>query len=212
MFLLPALLGRWCNKKKQQQKRLCSNLAVIQMTEASDDFLLVELIGLELHPPHGLHGAIVLEALLTGQHRLHGGALLQTVHVAFLKRRTPKNITELHGHNPRRRGTPPMTTFCSCRCAWRNPSEFEVINSPRSKLCIPIWKQRKLNNAHTRLTKRLPLCQRWLREWSQHTCVTTRSPWSPVGIKRTVLNHSQTRENQPKTTHHILSPQTSPKR
>ena len=82
---------------------MCSNLAVIQVTEASDDFLLVELIGLELHPPDGLHGAVVLEALLAGQHRLHGRALLQTVNVAFLKRRTPKNITELHGHNPRRR-------------------------------------------------------------------------------------------------------------
>ena len=60
------------------------------MTEASDDLLFVELIGFELHAPHGLHDAVILQALLPGQRRLHRRSLLQAVHVAFLLARTAR--------------------------------------------------------------------------------------------------------------------------
>lgn len=65
-----------------------SHLSVIQVTEASDDLLFVQLIGFELHAPHGLHDAVILQALIPGQRRLHRRTLLQTVHVAFLLART----------------------------------------------------------------------------------------------------------------------------
>ena len=61
-----------------------SNLSVIQVAEASDDLLFVELVGFELHAPDGLHGAVVLQALLPRQLRLQRRTLLQTVNVTFL--------------------------------------------------------------------------------------------------------------------------------
>lgn len=54
------------------------------MAEASDDLLLVQLISFQLHAPHRLHDAVVLQALIPGQLRLQRGRLLQAVHVAFL--------------------------------------------------------------------------------------------------------------------------------
>lgn len=59
-------------------------LSVVQVTEASDDLLLVELVSFELHAPHRLHGAVILQALLPRQLCLHRRALLQAVQVAFL--------------------------------------------------------------------------------------------------------------------------------
>ena len=54
------------------------------MAEASDDLLLVELVGLQLHSPNGLHGAVVLETLIPGHHHLRGRGLVQLVDVTFL--------------------------------------------------------------------------------------------------------------------------------
>ena len=59
-------------------------LAVIEVAEAPDDLLLVQLVSLQLHAADGLHGAVVVQALLPGQLRLPRGPLLQTVQVAFL--------------------------------------------------------------------------------------------------------------------------------
>ena len=67
-----------------------SDLSVIQVTEASDDLLFVELISFELHAPDGLHGAVVLQALLPRQLRLHWRAFLQAMHVGFLLARTAR--------------------------------------------------------------------------------------------------------------------------
>ena len=69
---------------------LSADLSVIQVTEASDDLLLVELVSFELHASDGLHGAVVLQALLPCQLRLHWRAVLQAVHVAFLLARTAR--------------------------------------------------------------------------------------------------------------------------
>ena len=54
------------------------------MAEASDDLLLVELVGLQLHAPNGLHGAVILETLLPGHHHLRCRGLVQLVYVTFL--------------------------------------------------------------------------------------------------------------------------------
>lgn len=66
------------------------------MTEASDDLLLVQLVGFELHAPHRLHDAVILQALIPGQLRLQRGTLLQTVQVAFLQSRNKKNCRWNH--------------------------------------------------------------------------------------------------------------------
>ena len=58
------------------------------MAETPDDLLLVQLVSLQLHAADGLHGAVVVQALLPGQLRLLWGPLLQTVQVAFLGSRT----------------------------------------------------------------------------------------------------------------------------
>lgn len=42
-------------------------LTVVQMTETTDDLLLVQLIRFELHTPDGLHGPVILQALLSSQ-------------------------------------------------------------------------------------------------------------------------------------------------
>ena len=62
----------------------CAHLSVVQVAEASDDLLLVQLIGLQLHAPDGLHDAVILQTLLPRQLRLQRRTLLQAVHVAFL--------------------------------------------------------------------------------------------------------------------------------
>ena len=54
------------------------------MAEASDDLLLVELVCLQFEAAHGLHGAVVLQALLSGQIRLQRGPLVQAVQLTFL--------------------------------------------------------------------------------------------------------------------------------
>lgn len=54
------------------------------MTEPPDDLLLVQLVSFQLHASDRLHGAVVMEALLPCQLRLHRRPLLQTVQVAFL--------------------------------------------------------------------------------------------------------------------------------
>lgn len=59
-------------------------LSIVEVAEASDDLLLVQLIRLQLHAPHSLHGVVVLQALLPRQLRPQRRALLQTVQVAFL--------------------------------------------------------------------------------------------------------------------------------
>lgn len=40
------------------------HLSIIQVTEASDDLLFVQLVSFELHAPHSLHDAVILQALL----------------------------------------------------------------------------------------------------------------------------------------------------
>lgn len=60
------------------------NLAIIQVAEPSDDLLLVQLICLQLHTPHGLHGSVILQTLLTGHNNLSGWGLIQLVDVTFL--------------------------------------------------------------------------------------------------------------------------------
>lgn len=67
-----------------------SNLAIIQVTKASDDLLLVQLVSLQLHASYGLHSPVVLEALFSGQHRRLRGALLQTVQLTLLLDSTGK--------------------------------------------------------------------------------------------------------------------------
>lgn len=52
------------------------HLSVIQVTEASDDLLLVQLVSFQLHASNGLHGAVVLQALLPGELRRLRGAIL----------------------------------------------------------------------------------------------------------------------------------------
>lgn len=64
------------------------HLSVVQVAEAADDLLLVQLVGLELHAPHRLHEAVVLQALLPGQLGPQRGALLQPVQLAPLHRNT----------------------------------------------------------------------------------------------------------------------------
>lgn len=53
-----------------------SHLSVIQVTEASDDLLLVQLISFELHTSNRLHDAVILEALLPCKLRLLRRAIL----------------------------------------------------------------------------------------------------------------------------------------
>lgn len=60
------------------------HLSVVQVAEASDDLLLVQLVGFKLHASHCLHEAVVLKALLPGQLRLQRRPLLQAVQVALL--------------------------------------------------------------------------------------------------------------------------------
>lgn len=64
--------------------RESSHLSVIQVTEASDDLLLVQLIRFELHASNRLHDAVIVEALLPRKLRLLRRAVLEAVQVAFL--------------------------------------------------------------------------------------------------------------------------------
>lgn len=59
-------------------------LSIIKVAETSNDLLLVQLIGFELHASHGLHGAVVLKPLLSRKHSLLGWTILQLVQVTFL--------------------------------------------------------------------------------------------------------------------------------
>jgi len=69
-----------------QVKWACpAHLSVVQVAEAPDDLLLVELVGLQLHASDGLHGAVVLQTLLPGHHHLGGRSLVQLVGVGFLR-------------------------------------------------------------------------------------------------------------------------------
>lgn len=63
------------------------NLAIIQVAEPSDDLLLIQLICLQLHTPHGLHGAVVLQTLITSHDYLRGRSLIQLMGVTFLEDR-----------------------------------------------------------------------------------------------------------------------------
>lgn len=81
---------------KTSEPRGSPHLSVIQVTEPPDDLLLVQLVGFELHASDGLHGAVILEALLPRKLRLLRGAILETVQVAFL---------------PAKRGFPRWTRF-----------------------------------------------------------------------------------------------------
>ena len=67
---------------------MSSDLAIIQVTKASDDLLLIELVSLQLHASYGLHGTIILQPLLPGQSGCQGWALLQTMKVNFLQENT----------------------------------------------------------------------------------------------------------------------------
>ena len=69
---------------KNPYRRERPHLSVVQVAEASDDLLLVQLVGLQLHASDALHDAVILQALIPGQLRRLRGAALQTVHVAFL--------------------------------------------------------------------------------------------------------------------------------
>lgn len=81
------------------------HLSIIQVAEASDDFLLVQLVGLQLHASHRLHETVVLQALLSGQLRLHRRPLLQAVQVAFLLADDTKQRLDL-------------TFATECACVW----------------------------------------------------------------------------------------------
>lgn len=63
------------------------NLAVIQVAKSSDDLLLIKLIRLQLHTPHGLHGAVVLQSLFAGHNYLSGWGFIQLMHITFLEER-----------------------------------------------------------------------------------------------------------------------------
>lgn len=69
------------------------HLSIIQVAESSNDLLLIQLICLQLHTPHGLHGAVVLQTLLTGHDHLSGRGLVQLVGVTFLGRKNIPTIT-----------------------------------------------------------------------------------------------------------------------
>lgn len=78
-LILPFLV---CNSEKWNYSTL--NLAIIQVAESSDDLLLIELICLQFHTPHGLHGAIILQTLITSHHHLCGWGFIQFVYISFL--------------------------------------------------------------------------------------------------------------------------------
>lgn len=59
-------------------------LPITQVTETTDEFLLIQLVGLQLHAPNYLHGPVVLEGLGSGEHGGGRWALLQPVQVTFL--------------------------------------------------------------------------------------------------------------------------------
>lgn len=56
------------------------------MAESPDDLLFVQLIRLQLHAPHGLHGAVVLQTLFTSHHHLSGRGVVQLVDITLLQR------------------------------------------------------------------------------------------------------------------------------
>lgn len=61
--------------RKTTETRGSPHLSVIQVTEPSDDLLLVQLVSFELHTSNGLHGAVILQALLPSKLRLLRRAL-----------------------------------------------------------------------------------------------------------------------------------------
>lgn len=66
------------------------------MTEAPDDLLLVQLICFELHAPHELHDAVVVQPVLAGEDGLRRGTLLQPMKLARLKKRLHKMFQHRH--------------------------------------------------------------------------------------------------------------------
>lgn len=73
-----------CNSEKN---KATLNLAIIQVAESSDDLLLIELICLQFHTPHGLHGAIILQTLIASHNHLCGWGFIQFVDITFLQKR-----------------------------------------------------------------------------------------------------------------------------
>lgn len=93
----------WDLKKRRKTLHLFSlcrenlsslNLAVIQVAKPSDDLLLVQLICLQLHAPHGLHDAVILQSLITSHDHLSGRGLIQPVDITFLKGRKKKKAKD----------------------------------------------------------------------------------------------------------------------
>lgn len=61
-------------------------LAGVQVTEATDDLLLVQIAGGSLQPSDRLHLCVVLEGLILGQFHFRGGSLVQTMQLEGLER------------------------------------------------------------------------------------------------------------------------------
>lgn len=76
------------------------NLAVIQVAKPSNDLLLVQLICLQLHAPHRLHDAVILQTLITSHDHLSGRGLIQLVDITFLKGGKKKKTKDSQ-HKPR---------------------------------------------------------------------------------------------------------------
>jgi len=62
-----------------------SLLAGVQMTEAADDLLLVEIAGGRLQTTDRLHLCVVLEGLVLGQFDFRGGSFVQAVQLEGLQ-------------------------------------------------------------------------------------------------------------------------------
>lgn len=67
--------------------QILTHLSIVEVTEASDDLLLVQLVRFQLHASHDLHGAIVLQSFITSEHGLCRRTLVQPVNLTRLYRK-----------------------------------------------------------------------------------------------------------------------------
>lgn len=105
------------------EKNHTLNLAIIQVAESSDNLLLVELICLQFHTPHGLHGAIILQTLIASHNHLCGWGFIQFVDIAFLQERKYPEPQRLFYNITGQRSFPLILTLIS-KVAWVVKSEY----------------------------------------------------------------------------------------
>lgn len=110
-----------CNSGGEKNHTL--NLAIIQVAESSDNLLLVELICLQFHTPHGLHGAIILQTLIASHNHLCGWGFIQFVDIAFLSERKYPETQRLFYNITEQRSLSLILTLIS-KVAWVVKSEY----------------------------------------------------------------------------------------